>query len=274
MATTCHLAVIWFSYCVCNIRFYAGAWSAWPDLPATRFAHVFPSPLAGVVLPVARVRAVAAFIAVCCLGAVLLAPAARAEQLPGVEAPATATVHEFDLPAQDLASALDQYQTITRQSALYETQLVRGKTSTTVRGRFTPRQALSKLLQGTGLTAEVVNERSVMLKRSTVRRPLTATEQALAERRYDGQTQQRLTQALCAHPALQAGKHRMVLRYWIDDDGRIERLKVRIAAAPALEAGVRAALLGTHVGLPPAGVSRSAVVLVQPQTDRKEACQP
>lgn len=241
--------------------------------PPTRFVHVLPSPLAGVVLPVARVRAVAALLAVSCLGAVLSAPAARAER-SGVEAPATATVHEFDLPAQDLARALGQYQTITRQSALYETQLVRGKTSTTVRGRFTPRQALSKLLQGTGLTAEVVNERSVMLKRSVVQRPLTATEQAQAERRYDGQTQQRLTQALCAHPALQPGKHRTVLRYWIDDDGRIERLKVRIAAAPALESGVRTALLGTHVGLPPAGVPRSAVVLVRPQTDRKEACQP
>lgn len=185
-----------------------------------------------------------------------------------------ATVHEFDLPAQDLASALGQYQAITRQSALYETQLVRGKTSSAVRGRFTPRQALSKLLQGTGLTAEVVNERSVMLKRSAVQRPLTATEQTLAERRYDGQTQQRLAKTLCAHPALQPGKHRMVLRYWIDDDGRIERLKVRIAGAPTLETGVRNALLGTHVGLPPAGVPRSAVVLIRPETGRKEACQP
>ena len=243
-------------------------------LISTRFAHVSSTPLAGVVLPVARVRAVAAFVAVCCLGAVLSAPAARAEQLPGAAAPATTTVHEFDLPAQDLASALGHYQTITRQSALYETQLVRGKTSSAVRGRYTPRQALSKLLQGTGLTAEVVNERSVMLKRSAVRPPLTATEQALAERRYDGQTQQRLTQALCAHPALQPGKHRTVLRYWIDDEGRIERLKVRIAAAPALETGVRTALLGTHVGVPPAGVPRSAVVLIRPQTDRKEACRP
>lgn len=123
-------------------------------------------------------RAVAALIAVYCLGAVLSAPAARAEQPPRIAAPATATVYEFDLPAQDLASALGHHQTITRQSVLYETQLVRSKTSSPVRGRYTPRQALSKLLQGTGLTAEVVNERSVMLKRSVVQRPLTATEQA------------------------------------------------------------------------------------------------
>lgn len=210
------------------------------------------------------------------MNAVLLAPSvgARSALEPAAPASRVPVRYDFDLPAQDLAQALGKYQTLTQQSVLYETRLVEGKTSATVHGSMTARQALSKLLNGTGLTAQVVNERSVMLKASAPVRTLTPTERTQMVRRYDGVTQARLEQALCAHPVLQPGKHRTVLRYWLDEDGRVARVKVRIADNPAMEAAVAAALKGVYVGIPPEGVSDSAVILIEAGAAAQKACRP
>ncbi|MDK7587429.1 STN domain-containing protein [Alcaligenes faecalis subsp. phenolicus] len=236
--------------------------------------HHAPPIDAGVFFAVARVQAVATLLIVCSMSAVLFAPCAGAGQAPAMpaSAPQAPVRVEVDLPAQELSQALEQYQALTQQSVIYETRLVQGKTSTAVRGAMTARQALARLLQGTGLTAQVVNERSVMLKASAPTLPPTQAEREQLARRYDGATQARLQQALCAHPVLQVGKERMVLRYWLDDDGRVERIKVRIAANPGMEAAVEAALKGVHVGVPPEGVPHSTVILIDAGASSRKAC--
>jgi iron complex outermembrane receptor protein len=66
-------------------------------------------------------------------------------------------VQNFDLPAQSLTEAL---RTIARQSGLEfsaPADPLRGKTSKPLKGHFLPAQAANRLLQGTKLTAEVID---------------------------------------------------------------------------------------------------------------------
>jgi DNA-directed RNA polymerase specialized sigma24 family protein len=61
---------------------------------------------------------------------------------------------DFDLPAQPLAAALDRYAAASRRPALFRSELATGRTSSAVRGRYTPEVALDLLRQGTGLMAD------------------------------------------------------------------------------------------------------------------------
>jgi iron complex outermembrane recepter protein len=57
----------------------------------------------------------------------------------------------FDIPRQDLALALNQ---IARQSHIeiaYSAELARGKTCPSLKGMYTPEQAIKMLLKGSGL---------------------------------------------------------------------------------------------------------------------------
>ncbi|MBO9356999.1 hypothetical protein GG851_23665 [Bordetella petrii] len=238
-------------------------------------------------MPVARVSVVAVVMLAAGLGVVFPSmalasdpePQARSEPepRPGTKTsrPGAEVRLQFNIPAQALDTALLRYQALTGQSVFYETRLASGKQSTAVKGRHSARQALRRMLAGTGLTAQIVNGRSVMLKPEVRLEPeasLVASAQAV--RRYDGQTQLRLGRALCGLPGLLSGRHRVALRYWVDSAGRIEALKVRIAAAPELEQGVEAALMGRFVGAPPPGVARSAVVLIHAGAEQRELCAP
>lgn len=58
---------------------------------------------------------------------------------------------QFDIPEQPLGSALAQYFSVTGVQILYDSALAAGHRSNRVKGRFTPRDALRQLLNGTGL---------------------------------------------------------------------------------------------------------------------------
>jgi hypothetical protein len=60
----------------------------------------------------------------------------------------------FDIPAQPLASALDRYAAMSRRSVVFRDELVAGRNSSPVQGRYSARAALSALLAGTGLMAD------------------------------------------------------------------------------------------------------------------------
>lgn len=193
------------------------------------------------------------------------------------DGPNAATAIDFDIAAQPLGVALDRYQALTQLSLLYETRIVSGKRSVAIKGRYPPRVALAMLLANTGLSARFANARSAMITRDAHTAaidtaPTSAPDQAVRD--YDSQSQARLGQTLCAHPALQPGRHRMVLRYLVDDAGRVVQVKARIAARPELETAVQNTLKGTYVGEPPAGISRSAVVLIAAQSSRQSGCRP
>lgn len=71
---------------------------------------------------------------------------------------------EVDIPAQDLNSALLQFTQRADLQIVYTDEKVAGRRSSAVKGRFTPVEALSRLLVGTGLTFRFTGENRVTLE--------------------------------------------------------------------------------------------------------------
>ena len=107
--------------------------------------------------------------------AVLLALAAPVYSL--AETPAA---QSFNLPAQTLSNSLQQFAQQTRTQVLFAPALLQGKTSAPLSGTLTPRQALDKLLSGTGLKGEIGQNGTIVIKPDTQpKQKTTPSEQAL-----------------------------------------------------------------------------------------------
>lgn len=84
---------------------------------------------------------------VLCLAAILASIGTSAQAQAGD----SETPIQFDIPEQPLPAALARYFRITGVQLLYDSTLASGHRSSRVKGRFTPRDALRRLLSGTGL---------------------------------------------------------------------------------------------------------------------------
>ncbi|XUU60574.1 TonB-dependent receptor [Erythrobacter sp. HA6-11] len=71
---------------------------------------------------------------------------------------------QYDIEAQPLETALDQFAQVSSADLLYSSVLVEGKQSTRVSGTFTPAEALRRMLSGTGLTATQVSQSTFSLR--------------------------------------------------------------------------------------------------------------
>lgn len=73
-------------------------------------------------------------------------------------------VHAFDWPRQPLHDALQRYSELTGDSVLYDAGHVADKTAPALSGRYSSRDALQKLLAGSGLQAIYTTPRALMLR--------------------------------------------------------------------------------------------------------------
>ena len=99
-----------------------------------------------------------------CLGS---GQALAAPQAP-VEASQQGTQQRFDIPAQALASALNQFSRQTGWEVGYTADLARDVRSPGVRGDMTPAEAIAHLLAGTGLGFDFSGPKAILLNRLPV----------------------------------------------------------------------------------------------------------
>ncbi|MFT4090279.1 MAG: TonB-dependent receptor [Asticcacaulis sp.] len=85
---------------------------------------------------------------------------AQAQNAP--RAAAETTSRRFDIPAQDLNQALLSFANTARLQLIYEADWVQGRRSAALRGDYTPSEALSVLLSGTGLNYSLSGDRVVI----------------------------------------------------------------------------------------------------------------
>ncbi|MEJ0037886.1 MAG: TonB-dependent siderophore receptor [Gammaproteobacteria bacterium] len=97
--------------------------------------------------------------------AALLGVAGPGEAAAQTSLQAQALVH-FDIPAGPLGAALGRFAEVTRVQLVYGSDLTQGLRSPGLKGAFTPRDALVKLLQGTGLTARMLSATSATLEKA------------------------------------------------------------------------------------------------------------
>ncbi len=72
---------------------------------------------------------------------------------------------QFDIPAQDAAAALAEFSEQAGLQLLFDFDAVQGIDTQAVNGRMRVADALGRLLTGTGLTYEVINERTISILR-------------------------------------------------------------------------------------------------------------
>lgn len=87
-----------------------------------------------------------------------------AEAAPPAAQPANAT-WDFNIPAGDLEVSLDRFATQTGLQLGYRPDVVVGKRSVALRGRMTWRDALSRMLQGSGLEFRQVTDTAIVIDR-------------------------------------------------------------------------------------------------------------
>ncbi|AWH22634.1 TonB-dependent receptor [Stenotrophomonas sp. ZAC14D2_NAIMI4_6] len=100
-------------------------------------------------------------IALLAAGLAATAPAVFAQSAPRG---ADSAVQRFDIPAQSLDEALRSYMRQSGVQVAYAAALTAGRTSQAVSGNLPASQALSQLLQGTGLLARPVSPDAVILE--------------------------------------------------------------------------------------------------------------
>jgi outer membrane receptor protein involved in Fe transport len=80
-------------------------------------------------------------------------------------APAGNVTHQFDIPSQDLESALRAMALASKHKLLYSSRLVEGKHSLALRGEYTIEEALETLLEGTELRYEVTADGLLLIRK-------------------------------------------------------------------------------------------------------------
>src|SRR3546814_4335048 len=93
----------------------------------------------------------------------------------------------YRIDAGDLENALSSFGTQSRIQLIYPPELLKGKRSGGLTGNHPPMEALRQLLQGSGLEAERVNDRTVVIKRAT---PAPANNQQAGTRNATAVTEQ------------------------------------------------------------------------------------
>lgn len=84
----------------------------------------------------------------------------------------TGRLFDFDIPAQPMEAALDAFSEQARVSFLYQTEIVENIGTAGIAGRHSARDALRRLLAGTGLEFEFTAYDTVVLRLATTRRDL------------------------------------------------------------------------------------------------------
>lgn len=221
--------------------------------------------LAGLVLILAVVAAPAP------LGALAQAASPSAVPAAGAAAGGQGALLDFDIPAEPLGVALDEYAKLTGLPALVPSDLIRGRMSSAVRGLYAPEAALQMLLQGTGLMA---SGRSSVFGRTFVLQETGSAEAASSDDRlplsalfnsggYAGLAQARIWERLCKDPRTQPGGYSALVRFRLGEDGRVRDARLLGTSGNAARDEALLSVLGQVriERVPPAAIGQRELTL-------------
>lgn len=205
----------------------------------------------------------------CLLGVLALVATAPWGFAAAVPSGSEAQMFQFDIPSQPLDDALNRYASLTERAMLFRSDVVAGRTSSAVRGRYTPEQALSLLLEGTGLAAE--RTRTGPVEAFALRilgPPAPSMEDALAAAGdYPGGVQAGLWDALCSDPRTVPGRYRAVVRFRVDRGGRPGPVELMATTGDARRDAAIVEVLGRlRMPPPPPGMPQPMTLLILPQS--------
>jgi hypothetical protein len=178
----------------------------------------------------------------------------------------------FNIPAQPLAVALEQYSAVTGRDLLYNSNLAAGWQSNRVQGRLSADGALGLLLEGTGLSAQRITQTSFVLSPvSSAMDPSTPAGLAA----YYGQIQNSLRQALCHDSLTRPGSYRIAIRFRVDAAGTVTQYEqFGSGGSNDVDAAIQRAVSRLRIGGPPPnGSGQPFVIVILPQAPGLTGCE-
>jgi hypothetical protein len=208
------------------------------------------------------------------------------------QAPSAAQEIDFEIPSQPLANALHAYGRRMGVQVLYESHSAIGRQSEAVLGRFTPAEALKRLLAGTDLEVRHARADAIILvaPNSAVRdlppvNPLATADMSIGELRvrgpektndlarfqdYSESVRAEIQRALLKNAKTGTGNYRAVLDLWIDPARKIQKSALlRSTGESSRDTAITSTLQGLTINRPtPADAPqpiRAVVVVSTPQ---------
>jgi TonB family protein len=187
-----------------------------------------------------------------------------------INAPADTTenLHDFNIPPQPLETALYQYAEISGQPALFASDMMDGRSSPGVYGRYSSAAALRLLLEGTGLVVEKIDSdhgRTFLLKDAGgADNNQNSVPSAAADNLngYPGLVQARIWQALCADPHTAPGRYRSLFSFQVDATGHIQDAHLLDSSGNAQrDTALLATLQRVQLELPPPATLAQPLVM-------------
>ncbi|WIE53030.1 STN domain-containing protein [Pseudomonas sp. GM17] len=138
---------------------------------------------------------------------------------------------DLDIAAQDLAEALELFSRSTGMAVLVDRELTRGRRSVRVQGRYSARDALSRLLTGSGLMARYARSDAFTLQVAQLSdapapKGTGGVAGAWASDSFASALQRAVEAGLCRSELTRPGRYRAVLQLWIDRGGHIEHSRL------------------------------------------------
>lgn len=213
--------------------------------------------------------------ALCAYAQVWATDGAKAELRAAAPALSNSALLDFDIPAQPLVSALNRYAAVTDRPAVFRSSLVSGRTSSPLRGAYSPEAALRILLSGTRLVAHDVgtgDTHAFVLKPVGESAPATiaaATAGMSSLPSYDGLVQATIWEDLCANPQTTPGNYRALLRFQIDAAGAVRQARLLGSTGDkGRDTAVLQTLHRVHIDQPPPpGLVQPLIMLVLPRDE-------
>ena len=193
----------------------------------------------------------------CCAACFIVVNAAAAKMALAQQHPDAP--HYFQLERMPLEAALQLFVQKTGLSLLYESSLVRNRFSQPVRGTMPTIVALERLLTGTQIQVQSVQNRSYLLHLNARPDPLV---KGARSPQHNTRMQQAILAQLCQHASAVLHHHRIALRVFLSPQGQIHEVRVRIATRADHEQRIQKLLHGLHVGHLPYGVVSNASWLI------------
>lgn len=199
---------------------------------------------------------------------------------------AGAQPQSFDIPAQPLALALQRYANDIGATVFFDNTLTAGKQSRALHGMYTAEQALSLLLDGSGLEVRHISATAfTLIPRGGAAVAAGTAANAVAVTPTPGQLpalanpralQALLEQVLCKSPQTRPGTYRALIQLWIDPAGVIRRSALLASTGLAVRDEALRQALSTLVQRPSReDAVQPVAILLLPRTDGvAEVCAP
>lgn len=136
---------------------------------------------------------------------------------------ASSAMRNYEIPAQALDVALEAYMRTAGVQVLFETELTKGRRSTSLQGYFVPDVALKSLLSETGLVVRRTGIDAFVITQPPDMNIKNPMRKARPDGRFLAALQTSVVEALCRTSLTRPGGYKIAIELWVAQNGTIWR---------------------------------------------------